>query len=192
MPIHLKAPTHKPGGPDGKGWNRLSLNAHMGRATDRCAMRPRTYGALWESRRNTQHAEWGGFYAACTNSGACDTCPLLTTKAPTLNAFTDRVLVRILDRRPVETDDFIPGGRPAELHLMNHPDKGWASSSYQWTWEDIRRLAGWEVGPRHADEHGDGFWLVKVNADASDGLPSPCAHEYLNWRHCADCRRVLD
>jgi hypothetical protein len=182
--IRLKAPEYKAGGPDGKGWNRLSLNAHMGAPADQCALQPRTWGTLSETRRSSRLAQWGN-YGRCTNGGNCGECPLLAAKQPTLGAFSDKVLVRILERINAE-------GRPVrvELHLMNRPEDGWASRSYQWTWEELARLAGWEVGARRRDEHSDGFWLVKINPDATDGMPSPCPHGHLSWRQCRDCREL--
>ena len=42
---------------------------------------------------------------------------------------------------------------------MNQPGKGWDSSSEVWTWEELARLEGWQVGRAHEDEHGQGFWL---------------------------------
>jgi len=48
MPIFLPAPAHQPTGPDGQGWNRLTVAAPAPSA--QCALRPRTYAALAESQ----------------------------------------------------------------------------------------------------------------------------------------------
>jgi hypothetical protein len=130
----------------------------MGRGTDRCALRPRTYATLYESRRNTMHAQWGGFYARCVAGGACSTCPLLTAAPRPLDVVDERVMVRIRERPPC---DLVPGGPPAELHLMHAPGRGWSSTSDLWTWEELRRLTGWELGRQFEDEHSAAFWLVK-------------------------------
>ncbi|MEU6712978.1 hypothetical protein ABZ897_15970 [Nonomuraea sp. NPDC046802] len=151
MPIYLEPPAYKPGGPDGKGWNRLSLNAHMGMDTAHCALRPRSYGKLYESQ-DTRRASWAGF-GSCVNGGHCDACPVLTAKPTTLRSFTQDVLIRIDER-----------GRP---WLMNKPEQGWASSAERWTWDELARLQGWLLGDRYEDEHGEGFWLRAVDEPAN-------------------------
>jgi hypothetical protein len=177
MPIRLKAPTtYKPGGPDGKGWNRLSLCAHMGQPADQCALQPRTWQTLSESRRDTQLSQWGS-YGRCTFDGPCEECPLLTAKPLTFGAFTEQVMVRIMPRQFVD-----------ELHFMNKPEDGWASFSYRCTWEDLARLVGWRIGRPFRDEHSEGFWLVKENPASHDGRPSPCPHDFVNPDHCRHCR----
>lgn len=155
MPIHLRAPQYRPGGPDGRGWNRLSLNAHIGTPADQCALQPRDYPTLYESR--TGRARWGGF-GPCTSGGACATCPIYAAPPATLHAFTDRVLVR-LRKRPAP-DGLVVQAPPDEPHIMNRPEDGWGSRSNVWTWDALARLAGWQIGRRHRDEHSDGFWLV--------------------------------
>lgn len=185
MPILLEAPTYKPGGPDGQGWNRLSLNAHMGGSRNQCALRPRSYAALYESR-DTRRARWGGFGRCTQDDGRCTTCPRLSSKSLTMSAFTDRVLVRILVRAP----GGIASSPVVELHLMNKPEDGWSSMSYRWTWDEIARLAGWRLDGQHRDEHSEGFWLRKVNPARPDGLPD-CTHGYLNRDHCRTCRAEI-
>lgn len=155
MPIRLAAPAPPAGGPDGRGWNRISLSAHMGSLDDQCALQPATYATLWEAQ-DTRRAHWGGF-GRCTSDGDCGTCPLLrrAVSEPTrLDWVTDRVLVRIRTVQPA-------AGGPGrdEPWLMNHPDKGWASRGERWTWFDLVRLTGWRIARRHTDHHGDGFWL---------------------------------
>lgn len=142
MPIHLRAPEYKPGGPDGKGWNRLSLGAHYGSPSDQCALRPRSYGTLWESH-NTRRARWGGF-GPCIGDGACDACPVFAAlQTPTnIDTSADQVLVRVTENgTPVPT-----------VRVLG--DK--------WTWADLVRLRGWRLGRQHRDEEGDGFWLTRT------------------------------
>jgi hypothetical protein len=158
MPILLHAPEYRPGGPDGKGWNRLSLNAHMGQASDQCALQPRSYRLLYESWRTTV-AQWGNF-GRCTGAGDCGTCPIFEglDEPKYLPADTDRVLVRLKEPE----GDFGMLGRPAPRpYVVDDPNAGWASPRYLWTWEGLARLRGWHLGRRHFDEHGEGFWLVK-------------------------------
>jgi hypothetical protein len=148
MPIHLRAPEPVNGGPDGKGWTRLSIASMGGLAGDECALRPRDYSHLRESQ-DTRRAGYGG-YGPCTGDGKCDTCQVFQASPLELQSLDDRVLVRI---HPVD-------GRP---YLMNRPEDGWASLGQRWTWQDLRRLNGWEIGRRHHDEHSDGFWLDRAD-----------------------------
>lgn len=151
MPIYLPAPAHRNGGPDGKGWNRLAVNAMGALIDDQCALRPRDYSHLRESQ-DTRRARYGG-YGPCTSAGNCIECPILQAAPKRLDSLDDRVLVRI---HPVD-------GRPC---LMNRPEDGWASLALRWTWQDLARLDGWEVGRRYHDEHGDGFWLERAEDPA--------------------------
>ena len=145
MPIHLKAPEPALGGPDGRGWTRLSIGSMGALVEDECALRPRDYSHLRESQ-DTRRARYGG-YGPCITGGKCETCPVFNAPSRTLRAFDDRVLVRI--------------GQGGEPYLMNRPEDGWASLAQRWTWQDLARLDGWEIGRRHRDEHGDGFWLER-------------------------------
>ncbi|MFF3665434.1 hypothetical protein [Microtetraspora malaysiensis] len=75
MPIYLPAPAHDSRGPDGDGWNRLSLNAgpvYPGQ----CALAPTSYATLWESQ-DTRRARWGGF-GPCVRCGDCTSCPAMS------------------------------------------------------------------------------------------------------------------
>lgn len=145
MPIHLPAPAHRPSGPDGQGWNRISLGSLAG---DQCALRPRNYSHLRESQ-DTRRAGYGG-YGPCIAAGKCETCPIFQAAPRELQSLDDRVLVRI---HPHD----------GHLYLMNRPEDGWASLALRWTWQDVARLDGWEIGRRYSDEHGDGFWLQRAS-----------------------------
>jgi hypothetical protein len=151
MPIHLKAPAYRPGGPDGQGWNRISLGSLAG---DQCALRPRDYSHLRESQ-DTRRASYGG-YGPCISDGDCTNCPILQAAPRHLNSLDDRVLVRT--------------HRDGHVYLMNRPEDGWASLALRWTWQDIARLEGWTIGRAYRDEYSDGFWLeraVDVKEDPS-------------------------
>jgi hypothetical protein len=146
MPIYLQAPTPAVGGPDGRGWTRLSIASMGGLMGDECALRPRDYTHLIEAM-DTRRARYGG-YGPCIADGKCGTCPINNAAPTTLRAFDDRVLVRIHQ-----------DGRP---YLMNRPEDGWASLAQRWTWPNLARLEGWAFGPRYRDEHSDGFWLERA------------------------------
>lgn len=149
MPIYLDPPERRPASPDGQGWNRLSLNAH-GEYVAQCALRPRSYPALYESQ-NTHKAAWGPF-GVCVADGRCDQqCPIAAAQPATLKSFGPDVLVRLMPRGS--------GGAAIEPHIMNQSEKGWESSSRVWTWDDLAQLQGWRLGRAHRDEHGEGFWL---------------------------------
>lgn len=119
---------------------------------DQCALQPRDYSHLRESQ-DTRRAGYGG-YGHCTRSGACENCPIYQAAPKHLPAFDDRVLVRIHQH-------------DSHLYLMNKPEGGWASGALRWTWAEVGRLDGWEIGRRYHDEHGDGFWLIRYGATES-------------------------
>jgi hypothetical protein len=154
MPIFLRPDEWRVGGPDGKGWNRISLGW---KGSPECALRPRSWGTLLERTTSTTRARYGN-YGPCVrpDSGgkACDDCPIWNAPRRELHVFADvdRVLVRLLPPRTRHA------GQPV---VVNHPEKGFASLCWEWTWEELGRLEGWKVGPRHFDEHGEGFWLVR-------------------------------
>lgn len=163
VPTYLESPGYQPGGPDGQGWNRLSLNAHMGAERPQCALRPTGYVQVFDlSRAGTLHARWGG-HGVCDSGepGACLTCPRLTAKPQTLDTDVDRIAIRIVESsREVGTigvaytsrleQDAVPGWRP--------------------TWADVWRADGWRVGRRFRDERGEGFWLVGKGAGREAGV----------------------
>lgn len=72
MPTFLEQPPYNPKGPDGQGWNRLSLNAHGG-LWNECGLMPTNHPTLFEAMTGRQR--WGGF-DPCTGRGACGKCPV--------------------------------------------------------------------------------------------------------------------
>lgn len=157
MPIFLPAPTHRPSGPDGQGWNRLRVESV---AFDQCALQPLTYASLWESH-NTPRAGYG-YKGHCVRAGACEGCPILAKvehEPFELGVTVDRVLVRtVLQHKEVRW-----GLHPiTELHVMNDPNDSRPDSGRRVEWFDLVRLRGWKVGRRHSDEHSDGFWLERL------------------------------
>lgn len=154
MTIRLDAPAAS-SGPDGEGWNRLSLNAHIGAGHPQCALRPRSYQTLWESQ-DTRRARWGGYGACIRPDNSCIGCPILE-RSTELQSYTPSVLARIERRTAGEG----PAAQPVDrVWLMNRPDRGWSETGHIWPWDDLARLEGWRVDSRlHRDEHSDGFWL---------------------------------
>lgn len=160
MPIYLQEPASPAGGPDGKGWNRLSLNAHGGLGAQ-CALRPRRWGALLESQ-DTRRARWGGF-GWCINRGQCDGCPVLEawdSQCTVVPVNAPRVLVRV---EPV----FAPGATftgpdSYKLWLATDPDDRDYRNGQPWTWDEAARVRGWDLGRSYLDEHGEGFWLERT------------------------------
>lgn len=161
MAIFLHAPSHDPRGPDGRGHNRIEI---QGITHDQCALRPRSYGTLVESR-DTRRARWGGF-APCANEkpGSCDQCPILRARHRKLDVFGDTVLVRIAENRR-------PGGLLSDIvtttpWVMNRPEGGWGSYGEPWTWEQLSLVDGWDIGQAYRDQHGEGFWLNRTAVPA--------------------------
>ncbi|MGA5599591.1 hypothetical protein ACPCUF_00895 [Streptomyces griseoincarnatus] len=162
MPIYLPAPEAPAGGPDGKGWNRLSLNAHGGLPAQ-CALRPRRWGALLESQ-DTRRARWGGF-GPCIRRGDCEQCPLrraLNEHPTVVEVNAPRVLVRV---EPLYADDrvmFNAGPDGWRLWVTTGPDDRDYRDRKPWSWEDAARVLGWDLGRPYIDEHGEGFWLERT------------------------------
>ncbi|MEU1180600.1 hypothetical protein ABZ464_23660 [Streptomyces sp. NPDC005820] len=162
MPIYLKAPAAPAGGPDGKGWNRLSLNAHGGFLAQ-CALRPRRWGALLESQ-DTRRARWGGF-GVCTNRGDCEACTLrkaINEQPTTVEVNAPRVLVRVEEIHAGDDVVFNAGPAGWRLWVTTGPDDRDYRNRRPWVWEEAARVNGWDLGRPYVDEHGDGFWLERT------------------------------
>lgn len=171
MPIYLSSPACESRGPDGQGWNRLSLNA--GSTGGQCALKPSSYATLWESQ-NTTRARFGMF-GSCVRGGGCDSCPVLASalEPEPFHALTDRVLVRVL----VRSSAGLFGTAAHIPYLMNRPEQGWASRAVPTTWERLVQVLGhgWTLGRRYVDHDspggtgGEAFWLHKQNPESLDG-----------------------
>ncbi|MCY0923514.1 MULTISPECIES: hypothetical protein [unclassified Streptomyces] len=158
MPVHLPEP--EPVRPsDGKGYNRLSLNGHIGAAGPQCALLPRSYATLFESQ-DTRRARWGGF-GSCIRDGACTQCPVLT--APNRRALEvggDRVLVRV---ETTYSEGLFNATASSQLWMTSGPDAvDRLDGGRPWTWAEVSRLEGWELGRRYRDASMEGFWLHRV------------------------------
>ncbi|GAA4226051.1 hypothetical protein GCM10022254_09690 [Actinomadura meridiana] len=159
MPTYLPVPADWGRSPDGKGWNRLSLNAHIGTPAGRCSLVPITASAYWETMNRRPCAEWGSCYGRCPRSPTwlggpwpdCSTCPIQGRRTH-LEAFDPRVLVRYFPERGH------PDQQAETAHLMNRPDD-FDSRSQWWTWADLAALEGWVFDGTHVDEFSRGYWI---------------------------------
>ena len=155
MPTFLPAPGYRPGGPDGQGWNRLTLAADL--CLDECALRPRSYATLWESLNRPACVQYG-LYGPCGRGGDCRNCPVFNAAPQRLHRMDPddpHVLVRVFDN-----------GQPRVIVNPDLPDNPGNHWSYPWTWEELRRLEGWKLGEHGWDEWGEWFWLVDVRDPA--------------------------
>lgn len=167
MPIYLREPQAAFQGPDGKGWNRLSLNAHGGTGSQ-CALRPRHWAALIEAQ-DTRRAHWGG-HGLCIRHGQCENCPVMEAwrgQCTVVPVNAPRVLVRI-------ELIFAPGTKftgPAahRLWVTTGPQDQNYRNGQPWTWEDAARVRGWDLGRAYFDEHGEGFWLERTTRVPAPG-----------------------
>ncbi|MBF6333486.1 hypothetical protein [Nocardia transvalensis] len=173
MPIYLPAPQPPPGGPDGEGWNRISLGAHYGTPSPECALRPRSYPALYNMRRGTIFSQFG-YHGNCIRPPKdakwadpkrgsyqrpdCRTCPVFTALPVELDADDDRVLVR-LERR-IHGEGLWAFGTETP-YVVENPARGWDSPKQRWEWDALARLTGWRIGRAYYDEHSAGFWLIR-------------------------------
>lgn len=146
MPIYLPAPAHRPGGPDGQGWNRLAIGGLTGAE---CALKPLSGPKLYESW-NTRLAHYGGF-GPCGNKGQCTACPVLErlTSEP----------LELTHHKPDERVLFVE--RPqGDLWAPLDPAK---PDSYGYFYElgELARLKAWQFDGFYHGEHGTGFWLKR-------------------------------
>ncbi|MGD3111479.1 hypothetical protein [Streptomyces sp. YGL11-2] len=163
MPIYLPEP--EPTRPaDGKDYNRLSLNARMGVGGAQCALLPHSYPTLLESR-DTRRARWGGFGCCIRGQADCRDCHVLaaTLDAPSqqvrFNAST--VLIRV---ETTFRDDASSNAQPTTaLWMTDRPaDADYRTYGQKWDWFNLQRLKGWELGRKHRDEIGEGFWMHRT------------------------------
>ncbi|RSN14843.1 hypothetical protein DMH25_07870 [Streptomyces sp. WAC 01325] len=170
MPLFLEQPTY-PRGPDGRGWNRLSLNAHFDRR-HQCGLQPTRFAALYEALTGRQH--WGGFGRCFVgHPGSCGSCP---------------VQLRRLAREgginwPDETPLLLARVRPWPLTpgaLFADPASGRSSLELSpWRggqpvldadWVEILNTPGLLISWCWQDEQGEAFWLVRSHPAADTAI----------------------
>lgn len=142
MSIFLPAPAYDPKGPDGRGWNRISI---MGLCADECALRPTCESAFWEAQ-DTRRTRYG-IYGPCTNSGNCKTCNRLHQEEQ-WPWFGSEILVRIDEK-----------GAP---WVMNRPDEGWGEYGRPTTWEYLSSLQS-VTFERYRDKYGRGIMIRRTS-----------------------------
>ncbi|MDQ1033557.1 hypothetical protein QF035_011226 [Streptomyces umbrinus] len=170
MPTFLEQPTYSLRGPDGQGWNRLSLNAHFDRL-HQCGWQPRRFAALFEALTGRQ--QWGGFGRCFVgHPGSCGTCPVQLRRLAREGgiAWPERVPLLMARVRPWP---LTPGA------LFADPASGRSSlelSPWQGRqpvlkagWVEILNTPGHTISWCWQDGQGEAFWLVRDHpaADAA-------------------------
>ncbi|MFI8932602.1 hypothetical protein ACIG3E_33680 [Streptomyces sp. NPDC053474] len=168
--IFLPEPGYGPGGPDGRGWNRLSLNAHFD-SRPQCGLLPQNYAALFESMTGRQ--AWGGFdRCLSTPRGGCGDC-----RVQQLHLKHDGVVW------PEGTPLLLARTRP----LPAAADSTFATAAaglsalelFSWLgerqdvaadWRTVRNTPGLQLGRRFQDRQGEAFWLVRSNPRAASAI----------------------
>ncbi|MEV8335076.1 hypothetical protein [Streptomyces niveus] len=169
MPLFLEQPTYGPAGPDGLGWNRLSLNTHFD-TRHQCGLLPSTYATLLESRRGVQ--AWGS-YDRCVASpfGSCSSCPIqrwhLERDGISWPLDVPLLLVRI---RPLPLSPGLSFADPAAgrstVHLCS-----WRGEdlNVKADWRTLRNTAG-VLGRAFWDSEGQAFWMARSNPAAASAV----------------------
>ncbi|MBQ0888556.1 hypothetical protein KBZ94_27160 [Streptomyces sp. RM72] len=182
VPTYLDNPhEYEPSGPDGQGWNRLSLNAHFDTPAH-CGLRPIRFASLFEARTGRQR--WGG-YERCMGAKLvsrpvpdvspdtprirCGTCPVYQNARehpPVPNWPEQSVLllgrVRDWPRTPgMWIADPAAGRSSVHLHTWQGQDTGVAVD-----WPDLAVAAEIRMTWQFHDQDGDAFWIVRLNPGA--------------------------
>lgn len=166
-PLFLPQPDPYPDGPDGKGWSRLTLNAHMD-VRNQCGLLPIRFASLFESRTGRQR--WGGYERCRMGRASCSTCPVQEAARK---------------HEPIEW----PAGTPLCLGrvrpwaltpgaLLADPAQGrsyvelltWqnVSTGVSVNWPDLRDDFRVQFSWTFVDAEGEAFWVVRSDPDAED------------------------
>ncbi|WP_331733245.1 hypothetical protein OG948_60480 (plasmid) [Embleya sp. NBC_00888] len=214
MPIFLDQPGYGDRGPDGLGWNRLSLNAHFDRR-HQCGWQPTDFPTLFESMTGRQR--WGG-YERCHRlaPGWCGQCPVQARVLAREGGleWPPGVAVFLARVRPLPPTPGAMWADPASgrstLDLYAWPDERTAIPA---TWQEVRRTPGVRIGWAWHDDDGQAFWLTRDNPAAATAVvrerrlgagtrhalyetsegprlalvicPGPCDHDAHHLRHLA-------
>ncbi|MGW0899736.1 hypothetical protein ACWD0G_22610 [Streptomyces goshikiensis] len=74
----------------------------------------------------------------------------------------DRVLVRV---ETTYSEGLFNATVSSQLWMTSGPDAvGRLDGGRPWTWAEVSRLEGWELGRRYRDVVGEGFWLHRTTA----------------------------
>jgi len=168
MPTFLEQPSYGPQGPDGQGWNRLSLNAHFDRL-HQCGWQPGRFAALFEALTGRQ--QWGGFGRCFVgHPGSCGTCPVQLRRLAREGgiAWPDKMpllLARVRPSPPTPGALFAdPAAGRSSLELS--PWRGWLPV-LKAEWVEILNTPDHTMSWCWQDEQGEAFWLVR-NHPAAD------------------------
>ncbi|WP_053726658.1 hypothetical protein [Streptomyces sp. WM6378] len=185
MPVYLDNPNdYGSRGPDGQGWNRLSLNAHFDTPAH-CGLRPIRFASLFEARTGRQR--WGG-YERCVGgklpslpadggSSAplvrCAHCPVYQNAhahppLPNWPGTAPLLLGRVRDwpRTPGRwIADPAAGRSSVHLHTWQGEDTGAAAD-----WPDLAVAADICMTWQFHDQDGDAFWIVRLNSGAEQAV----------------------
>ena len=140
--VTLYAP-HNPRGPDGRGWNRMSLQAIE--PTPRCTLRPKSREAALDHLRGVKLPALAPFYDDCTAPGAsCAKCERATAK-----------------RDPWRREWCIREDQAGRPWLALSFSTGWAGWAYFYpTWAAL--LNAIEVPELARKRDGTGFYWVEA------------------------------
>ncbi|WP_327359763.1 hypothetical protein [Streptomyces sp. NBC_01304] len=170
MPLFLpETHPYSPKGPDGQGWNRLSLNAHF-ETRNQCGLLPIRYATLFESRTGRQR--WGG-YERCSEGGACGTCPvsnLALDHRPLADwpAASPLLLGRVKPWPLASGMPFSdPAGGRSDVHLETWQGE---DTGVKVDWQSLRNDFDARIGWVFRDNDDEVFWIVRDNPAAGSAL----------------------
>lgn len=154
MTIYLRAPDRDPGGPDGRGWNRLRIESFW---LDECALKPHTWQGLLVAQTDTRFARYGNC-GPCGLQGNCGDCPFYrrfrTEKLtiPDLSGGAGRILAILPP--PAQRHD-------VRVRLTAGPGQDWENSPGPLLdWYELPRLSAGLVDRPWSGEDSEGFWLI--------------------------------
>ncbi|MFE4829798.1 hypothetical protein [Streptomyces sp. NPDC056672] len=182
MPIFLQQPGYRPGGPDGQGWNRLSLNAHGG-LWDECGWMPTNHPTLFAAMTGRQR--WGSF-EPCTERGACGECPVQRRHFAYEGGvdWPEGVPLLLARIRPWPQT---PGGLFGGLD-GGHSDlelSAWNGGPplLKTGWTQVLNTRGQRISWWWSDQESEAFWIVRNHPAADEALvhsevgPAATRHE---------------
>ncbi|WP_369228432.1 hypothetical protein AB5J52_48145 (plasmid) [Streptomyces sp. R39] len=170
MPTFLEQPTY-PRGPDGRGWNRLSLNAHFDQL-HQCGWQPRRFTTLFEALTNRQH--WGGFGRCFAGRpGVCGSCPVQLRRLAYEDGIEWPTGVPLLLARvkpwPLTPGAFFadPAAGRSSLELST-----WRGGPpiLKAGWTEVLNTRNRTISWCWQDDQGEAFWLVRFHPAADTAV----------------------
>ena len=183
MPIFLEQPRHDPKGPDGQGWNRLSLNMHGG-LWNECGLMPTSHPTLFEAMTGRQR--WGNGFGPCTRRGACGECPVQQRRLAHEGGVDWPEGVPLLLARvrpwPVPKGTLF-GGLTAGRSNLELSAWNAGLPVLETDWMELLNTRGQRISWWWTDQEGEEFWIVRENPAADEALvrsevrPAATRHE---------------